>query len=171
MVSAGRAGAWTLVIYLGLQRLGELRSASSNERRLKGAGAVEHGRAHYPVLVAFHAAFFAVLAAACVRGAALGPRSAPWLGLFAAAQGLRYWAVRSLGGRWTTRIWTVPGEKPVVAGPYRWLRHPIYAAVAGEVAALPLALGLPAAAAVFTAGDALLLSIRIRTENRAWSPG
>jgi methyltransferase len=47
------------------------------------------------------------------------------------------------------------------------MSHPNYAVVAGEIAVLPLALGLPIAAAVFTILNAAVLAIRINAENRA----
>ena len=55
----------------------------------------------------------------------------------------------------------------VSAGPYRFLSHPNYAVVAGEIAVLPLVLGLPLLAGVFTVLNAAVLAIRIRAENRA----
>ena len=82
-------------------------------------------------------------------------------------QGLRFWVMRTLGPRWTTRIIVLPGERLVSAGPYRYLAHPNYAVVAGEIAVLPLALGLPWLAAIFTVLNAAVLFIRIRAENRA----
>ena len=59
------------------------------------------------------------------------------------------------------------GRTAGAAGPYRLLPHPNYAVVAGEIAVLPLALGLPWLAAVFTILNAAVLVIRIRAENRA----
>jgi methyltransferase len=55
----------------------------------------------------------------------------------------------------------------VACGPYRFLRHPNYAVVAGEFAAVPLALGLPIYALVFTILNAAVLAIRIPEENAA----
>ena len=56
---------------------------------------------------------------------------------------LRVWVMGTLGSRWTTRIIVLPGVPMVSAGPYRYLSHPNYAVVAGEIAVLPLVLGLP----------------------------
>jgi len=72
-----------------------------------------------------------------------------------------------LGARWTTRIIVLPEQPLVSAGPYRLLSHPNYAVVAAEIALLPLVLGLPLLAAVFTVLNAAVLAIRIRAENRA----
>ena len=82
-------------------------------------------------------------------------------------QGFRLWVMWTLGSRWTTRIIVLPGQPLVSAGPYRFLPHPNYAVVAGEIAVLPLVLGLPWLAAVFTVLNAAVLAIRIRAENRA----
>ena len=73
----------------------------------------------------------------------------------------------TLGRFWTTRIISVPGAPLVTRGPYRLLRHPNYAIVAAEIAVLPLAFGQWAIAAVFTVLNALVLRLRIRTENAA----
>ena len=76
----------------------------------------------------------------------LGPTHAVdpgWLVVFLALQGARAWVLMTLGRRWTTRIIVLPGAPPIAAGPYRWLAHPNYAVVIGEIAVLPLCLGLP----------------------------
>ena len=73
----------------------------------------------------------------------------------------------TLGRRWTIRVIVVPGEKLVSRGPYRWLRHPNYAIVIGEIAVVPLALGLPIYALVFSLLNAAVLAIRIPLENAA----
>jgi len=87
--------------------------------------------------------------------------------VFVALQGARVWILATLGQRWTTRIIVLPGEKLVATGPYRYLSHPNYAVVAGEIAVLPLALHLAAVAVVFTVLNAVVLAIRIRSETRA----
>jgi methyltransferase len=55
----------------------------------------------------------------------------------------------------------------VSTGPYRYLSHPNYAVVTGEIAVLPLVLHLPWIAAIFTILNAGVLAIRIRAEDRA----
>jgi methyltransferase len=146
-----------------LQRLGELVLARRNTRRLLARGGVETGAQHYPLIVGLHAAWLAGLWG-------LGwdkPVSIPWLGGFLGLQALRVWVIASLGGRWTTRIITLPGETLVRRGPYRFLPHPNYLVVAGEIAVLPLALGLAVYAAAFSVLNASVLWVRIRAENAA----
>ena len=75
--------------------------------------------------------------------------------------------IASLGRRWTTRVIVLPGAAPVARGPYRFLKHPNYLIVALEIAVVPLALGLPLFALVFTLANGALLFYRVRVENRA----
>jgi methyltransferase len=146
-----------------LQRLGELLLSNRNTRRLLARGAHEVGAAHYPLIVAVHAAWLAALWwLAPGRGI-----DGFWLGLFVFLQVARIWVIATLGSRWTTRI-IVAGDAPLVRrGPYRFVDHPNYLVVVGEIAALPLAFGLWQVALLFTLLNAAVLVIRIREENRA----
>ena len=95
------------------------------------------------------------------------PVNAVALTAYLILQALRGWVLWTLGARWTTRIMVIPGETLVSAGPYRYLSHPNYAVVTGEIAVLPLVFYLPWFAAIFTVLNAVVLAIRIRAENRA----
>ena len=83
------------------------------------------------------------------------------------AQALRWWCIHALGHRWNPRIIVIPGLAPVVRGPYRWLKHPNYMAVVLEGFALPLVHAAWRTAAFFTIANALLLVVRIGSENQA----
>jgi methyltransferase len=155
-------GAW-LVAFLVVQRLAELGFAQWNTLRLRAAGGVEFGAAHYPLMVALHA-FWLLGLWMLGHGSAVDP---VWLAVFVVLQAGRLWVIASLGRRWTTRVIVLSGTEAVARGPYRWLRHPNYLIVALEIAVVPLALGLPAFALAFTLANAALLSLRIRVENRA----
>lgn len=145
------------------ERLGELIIANRNTRRLMAQGGVERGAEHYPLIVGLHAAWLIGLwIFAWDR-----PASLAWLVAFVALQATRAWTLISLGGRWTTRIIVTPGEPLIRKGPYRFVAHPNYMVVAGEVAVLPLAFGLVAYAAVFSVLNASVLWLRIRAEIRA----
>jgi methyltransferase len=80
---------------------------------------------------------------------------------------LRYWAIASLGRRWTTRVVVLPELPVVVGGPYRWVRHPNYLAVVIEVAALPLVHTAWITALAASAANALVLRRRIAAEEAA----
>jgi methyltransferase len=157
------------LLLLLVERLVELRLSERNRRRALAAGGSETGLGHYPAMVLFHAAFLV----ACAVEPLLWPRAWPLevavasLGVALLAMGLRWWAVASLGERWTTRIVTWPGRPLVTRGPYRLLRHPNYLAVVLELAAVPLIGGAVLTAAAATAGNLLLLAVRIPSEERA----
>lgn len=153
------------IAFLILQRQAELLIARRNTARLMARGAVEHGAAHYPLIVALHTAWLVVIAV-LGWGQAVRPL---WLVLFILLQGLRVWILRTLGPRWTTRIIVL--DEPLVArGPFRWLRHPNYTLVVAEIFVAPMVLGLVWPALLFSVLNALVLSIRIRAENRALMP-
>ena len=154
---------------IGVERVAELVLSRRHAAALFARGAVEVGQRHYRVMAIFHTAFL-VACGAEVLGSGR-PFPGVWGGVALAvavgAQGLRYWAIATLGERWNVRIVVLPEASPVVAGPYRWVRHPNYVAVVLEMAAVPLVHGAWATAVIFSLGNAILLSIRIRAEERA----
>jgi methyltransferase len=87
--------------------------------------------------------------------------------LVLAAQGLRWWCIATLGKQWNTRVIVVPGMPLVATGPYRWLRHPNYVAIAVEVFALPMVHTAWVTAIVFSLANVALMAVRIPTEERA----
>ena len=155
-------GAW-LVAFLVVQRLAELALAQWNTGRLRAAGGIEFGAAHYPLLVTLHSLWlFGVWMLGHDRAI-----DTLWFAVFVLLQAARLWVIASLGRRWTTRVIVLPGAAPVARGPYRWLRHPNYVVVVLEIAVVPLALGLPLFALVFSLANTTLLAYRIRVENQA----
>jgi methyltransferase len=132
-------------------------------KRLLADGAREHGAAHYPLLVALHAAWLAAL----WWSAPGRPVDLPLLAIFALLQLGRVWVIATLGRRWTTRIIVLPGAPLIRAGPYRLVNHPNYLIVAAEIAVLPLVFGLVELALVFSILNLLVLAVRIRSENAA----
>jgi methyltransferase len=158
-----------LIVAVAAERLVEMVVSVRHARWAFERGGVEYGKAHYPVIVSMHAA---LLVACAVEVVAADRPFLPWLGwpmlaVVLAAQALRWWCIVTLGNQWNTRVIVVPGLPLVSAGPYRWLRHPNYLAVVLEVAALPLVHTAWVTAAIFTAANAAVLSVRIRVEERA----
>ena len=150
-----------LLAFVTTERLGELWLARRNTAALLAKGAYEVAPGHYPLIVLLHAAWLAGLwGFGAAR--ALDPG---WLVVFLVLQGLRVWVLATLGRRWTTRIIVLPGAPLVRSGPYRFLTHPNYAVVVGEIAVLPLCLGLPWYALAFSVANFVILAIRIRAEN------
>ena len=152
-----------LLGFVTAERLAELWWARSNTRRLLAQGAIEHAPGHYPLIVLLHAAWLAGL---WLLGWA-GPVSIGWLLVFLGLQAARMWVLLTLGRRWTTRIIVVPGGSLIRTGPYRFVKHPNYLVVAGEIAVLPLCFGLTWYAIAFSLANAAIIFIRIRAEAAA----
>jgi len=156
------------IAVISLERFVELLVSRAHVRRLAARGAVEFGVEHFPIFVVLHAAFPLALAWEVLGGHAHAPHAWPlWLAAWLLAQGLRAWAMASLGAFWNVRVWVVPGVTPVARGPYRWLRHPNYLAVALEFLAGPMMFGAWRTAVVFSVLNAVALAIRIPVEQRA----
>jgi methyltransferase len=145
------------------ERLGELWWAHANTASLLSKGAREFSASHYPAIVLLHAFWLVSL---WIFGWA-NPVNSIWLAIFVVLQVLRVWMLATLGRRWTTRIIVLPGAPLIRSGPYRFLSHPNYFVVTGEIAISPLCLGLPWLSLVFSLANALVLTIRIRAENAA----
>ena len=146
-----------------LQRLFELWLSNRNTQRLIARGAHEMGARHYPFIVLVHVFWLATL-----WWVAPGrPISWFWLAIYVLLQLARTWVISTLGDRWTTRIIVLADEPLVRRGPYRFVNHPNYVVVVGEIAVLPLVFGFWDVALIFSLLNAAALSIRIREENRA----
>ncbi len=157
------AAALVILTLVTAQRLSELVIARRNTAALLRAGGREIGAGHYPVIVAFHTAWLLGLWwLAPGRDIAL-----LWLAVYAVLQAGRFWVLATLGRRWTTRIIVVPGERLVAGGPYRFISHPNYVVVQGEIMVLPLVFGLTWYAVVAGIINAAILWLRISTEHKA----
>ena len=155
---------YAIIGFLVFQRLVELGIARRNHRALVARGAIEFGRRHYPALVALHAGWLLALLGT------IDPRtpvSIPLLAVFVLLECGRVWVVVTLGSRWTTRVMVVPGAKRIRAGPYRFLNHPNYLIVCGEIAVVPLMFGAWTLAVIASVLNLLALRTRIRVENKA----
>ena len=152
-----------LLLFVTVQRVGELALARRNTRRLLARGAFEAAPEHYSLIVLLHAAWLIGL---WVLAPSREP-SLPLLAIYAILQGGRLWVLATLGERWTTRIIVLPGSPLVQSGPYRFVSHPNYWVVAGEILILPLVFGLALFALVFTVLNAALLTVRVRAEEKA----
>ena len=163
---------FALLACVGLERLGELSLSNRNAKRAFARGGLEAGRRHFVVMALVHTLFLPAcfLEAWLLQRPFPGPIGVAALLLSVLAMSLRWWAVRSLGDRWNVRIVYVPGDPPVVEGPYRFMRHPNYLAVVTELFCLPLVHGAWATAGVFTLLNAGLLWVRIRAEEKALGP-
>jgi methyltransferase len=160
-----------LVLAVAAERMAELAVARRNARWSMARGGAETGQGHYAAMVLLHTGLLGgCLCEVWLVGRGFVP-AVGWsiLTMAVAAQGLRWWCIRTLGRQWNTRVIVVPGLPLVTGGPYRWLRHPNYVAVAAEGTALPLVHNAWLTAVLFTVFNTVLLTTRIRCEETALS--
>jgi methyltransferase len=157
------------VLVLALQRLLELRLSRHNEANILAHGGHEYGADHFGWMKALHTTWFVAMLTEVFL---LDRPFIPWLAAIAfilliMGQSLRYAAILTLGSRWTVRIMTLPTQPPITRGIYHYVRHPNYLGVILEIAAVPLLHTAYLTALVFTLANAILLAVRIRTEEHA----
>jgi methyltransferase len=161
-------GPVLVLLVIMLMLLAESLVSRSHERTLRAQGAIEPpGDVYATMRWAYPAAFIAM----ALEGTLFGPPptnvAVSGAVLLAAAKALKWWAMASLGVRWTFRVLIVPGAPLVTHGPYAIGHHPNYIAVVGELVAMALLVGArisgPAATLLFS----WLMWRRIRVENRA----
>jgi methyltransferase len=151
---------------------GEAVLSSFNERQLRARGAIEpEGDVIRLMRWVYPGAFIAM----GIEGALAGP--APpnvlvgGLALFGVAKALKVWAISSLGPRWSYRVLVVPGEPLVTSGPYRFIPHPNYLAVAGEIVSAAAIVWAPITGVLAAIGFGWLMILRMKIEDRALGRG
>jgi len=156
------------ILFVIVQRLSELYIARGNEKWLRSQGAVEYGKEHYPFIVALHTLFIiSIIVEYMLSGNT--PIDFAFLILFALLLLFKFWALSSLGKYWNTKIFRVPGASPVKKGPYKLFKHPNYFIVICEIAIIPMVFHLYYTAIIFTVLNAIMLTVRIKVENKVWA--
>jgi methyltransferase len=146
----------------------EAQRSAVNERRLRSAGAIEPADDVFVAMqLVYPACFVAMVLEAWLRGRPFGVAAVAGGLVFVGAKALKYWAIATLGDRWTFRVLVPPGSLRTLGGPYRVLRHPNYVGVAGELLGFALLARAPVAGVLACAAFGALLIARIRVEERA----
>ncbi len=174
-MTAATAVPLLVLVSVIVMMLAELWLSTTNERVLLANGAVQADDPVYAVMrIAYPGVFIAMALEGMMTGVELGPLWGRTTAITFAgvtvmfvAKALKFWAIASLGRRWTYKVLVVPALPPVTTGPYAWMRHPNYVAVAAEIVGFSLLARAPVAGvAGFVVFGALMLA-RIRVEERA----
>ena len=146
----------------------EARLASRHDRALRAAGAIEPADDVYPWMqIVYPAAFLSMTVEALMRRAGMNEMFALGLSVFVLGKAIKYWAIATLGSRWTFRVLVPPSSSLITAGPYRYMRHPNYLGVIGELVGLALAARATISGPLSVVLFAALIALRIRVEERA----
>lgn len=142
--------------------------SARNERMLRARGAWEPPDDVYPTMqAAYPVCFLAMIVEAAVRRVEFDTGLAAGAAVFLTAKALKYWAISTLGPRWSFRVLVLPGAPLVTNGPYRLLRHPNYLAVVGELTGMALMADAAATGLAAVIAFSALLLLRVRVEERA----
>jgi methyltransferase len=139
-----------------------------NERQLRKQGAIEpEGDPWGPIAVIYTGGFIVMALEGWARGGATQQVMVAGLVLFTLAKFIKYWAVKTLGTRWSFRILVLPGAPIVTGGPYRYMTHPNYVGIFGEFAGAAVMLNAPVSGVVVALSFFYFLRKRIAVEERA----
>ena len=167
--------AFVLAVIVGLM-LAEARLSRLNERRLLARGAIQPPGDVYMALALLYPAAFLLMGLEGLYGTAVSRNPVPapggpsWFAsgvlLFVASKALKYWAIRTLGERWSFRVLILPGEPLVTTGPYQFIAHPNYLAVVGELVAAAMMFGARITGPMMIVLFGSALWARVRFESR-----
>jgi methyltransferase len=154
------------ISFIVLLRISELILSKRNEKWLLQNGAVEYGSKHYPFIVMLHVAFFiSLIIEYYIRH--IVSYSLFFLIFYFFLLLFKAWVILSLGKFWNTKIYRIKDYPLINKGPYKYFKHPNYFVVIIEIAVIPLAFHLYYTAIIFTILNAIMLSVRIKEENKA----
>ena len=157
---------FTALIVVLLMMLAEQRRSQRNEAALRARGAIEPRHDVYRSMALVYPGIFVVMALEGWWRGGAGAAVGGGVLIFAAAKALKYWAIASLGPFWSFKVLVVPGAPLVRSGPYRWLSHPNYVGVIGEVLGFATIVGAPASGLLSAALFGRLLLQRVKVEER-----
>jgi len=153
------------ISFIILLRIAELILSRRNEIWLLQNGAIEYGQKHYPYIVALHVLFIVSLIIE-YSTTQTAPLNLFFLVLYLLFVLFKALVISSLGKFWNTKIYHIPDFPLMKNGVYKYIKHPNYLIVIAEIAIIPLVFHLYYTAIAFTVLNAIILSIRIKEENK-----
>lgn len=157
-----------LLLVVALLRIYELQISRRHQREMVARGASRVIDPVFRPMVALHTGVLlgAALEVVLLRRPFYPVLAAICFAIFLAANVVRWWVIRTLGEHWNVEVMNSTGMGVITTGPFRYVRHPNYAAVFVEMLVLPLIHGAWVTASVGSAAHILVLSRRINTEER-----
>jgi methyltransferase len=157
-----------LLVLVALLRIYELRISRTHQKEMIARGGSKVNDPRFRWMVLLHTL---VLIGCAVEVVFLHRPFYPWFAaicfvIFLAANAVRWWVIRTLGQHWNVQVMDSTGMGVVTSGPFRYVRHPNYAAVFVEMLALPLMHCAWITAITGSLAHALVLSQRLATEER-----
>ncbi len=157
----------SLLVLVGIGRLGELAISRRNQRHLEKQGARKIPEPHFRFMVLLHTCVLvgAGLEVLFLHRPLIPALAIPMATLFLLSNVLRWWVIQALSGRWTVEVMDASRAGVVSSGPYRWVRHPNYVGVVAEVFSLPMIHTAWITSIAGTLGYLAILRRRLRVED------
>jgi methyltransferase len=157
-----------LLLAVALLRLVELRISKRHQASMVSRGAAKVNEPRFRWMVVLHTV---VLLGAALEVVFLHRPFLPILAtvmflIFLAANAMRWWVIRTLGEHWNVQVMDSTRLGVVTTGPFRFVRHPNYAAVFAEMLALPLIHTAWITAIAGSLAHIAVLAQRLSTEER-----
>jgi methyltransferase len=164
-------GFLALLVAVAALRIVELQISRRHQASMIARGASRVPEQRFGWMVALHTA---VLIGAAVEVVFLHRPFFPLLAgvmfaIFLAANAVRWWVIRTLGEHWNVQVVDSTKLGVIVSGPFRFVRHPNYAAVFTEMLALPLIHTAWITALAGSVAHIAVLMQRLATEERVLS--
>jgi len=160
-----------LLIAVAILRLLELRISRRHQQQLVLRGAAKIDEPKFRWMVALHTAVLigAAVEVVTLRRPFIPALAAVMFALFLAANAVRWWVISTLGEHWNVQVMDSTRLGVITSGPFRFVRHPNYAAVFTEMLALPLIHTAWITALAGSLMHFVVLGQRLSTEERVLS--
>src|SRR5260370_19015795 len=157
-----------LLLAVALLRLFELRVSSRNRQRMVAQGATKVHEPRFRWIVLLHTAVLicAALEVVLLRRPFIPILAAVMFLLFLASNAVRLWVVRTMGKHWNVQVMNSTSLGAVTSGPFRFVRHPNYAAIFVEIFSLPMIHTAWITTLLGVVGYAVTISQRIAVEEK-----
>ncbi|GAC1660730.1 MAG: isoprenylcysteine carboxyl methyltransferase family protein [Candidatus Acidiferrum sp.] len=164
----------TVIAYLiflasiALLRIWEMRISKRNQLRLIAQGAVKAPQPKFRWVVLVHLVVLlgSALEVLFLHRPFIPVLAGAMIALFLLSNALRLWVILAMGQHWNVQVVDSTRLGVITGGPFRFVRHPNYAAIFVEMIALPLIHTAWITALVCSAGYAIAIGQRIVAEER-----
>jgi len=157
-----------LLVAVAAMRIFELRISKKHQREITARGGAKAKDPVFPCMAMFHTLVLIGAAAEVVflHRPFIPALAFPMLVVFIAANLVRWWVIRTLGEHWNVQVMDSTKLGVITSGPFRYVRHPNYAAVFIEMIALPLIHTAWITASVGAVVHVVVLIFRLSAEER-----
>jgi methyltransferase len=156
-----------LLLAVAALRIFELRISKRHQQRMTSRGAAKVKDPYFRWMALFHTVVLIGAAAEVIffHRPLIPALAIPMFAVFLAANLVRWWVIRTLGEHWNVQVVDSTKLGFVASGPFRYVRHPNYAAVFLEMIALPLIHTAWITALAGALAHIIVLSLRLSVED------